>query len=255
VHPPARETLKWELWRGSSYDLTPLGSLLPGLEDVGDPEPWRRDLGTRASNSLRAANIRTWPQLAGCTPLLLRQLPNLGVKTFMDIIDVVLIAWAHETPIAGDVPGQTDPRGSTLPAFRNPIADGDVEMLAELLRWFWTNRGTRTFGEVLDDAGWFSPEQLPPRLREIAWLLSARRLAETLDLEEFGAEDWAWLLSFDERKLQILEHRVVAEKRITLGQLAANMGVTRERIRQLEGDLVKEIGNRFLGSHGHRNTR
>ncbi len=61
-------------------------------------------LGVAAQNSLGRANAVEPADLAQLTALQVLRLPNLGAKTFSEIIDCVICAWARQRLIA--VPAQ-----------------------------------------------------------------------------------------------------------------------------------------------------
>jgi len=244
-----REALALELWRGSPHDATPFGSLLCGLEQLPHPPPWQRGLGVRASNALRTAKLGSWADLAACSPAHLRKRPNLGTKTFVEIVEMLLIAWAQEdhplgissTQTGDDTPASTWPAPATVRA----IADDEAEALADVLRWLWVHRGVSSFGEALANFPFQTVGDIPPELRASVERLASSELVEALSLKRFQTEDWAWLLDFDDRGIQILEHRVFAERPLTLDQLSIRFGVTRERIRQIESRLIEELDVRL----------
>ena len=53
-------------------------------------------------------------------------------------------------------------------------------------------------------------------------------------IEEFSTE-------LDERETRILRNRILAEERLTLQQIGDEFELTRERVRQIEAQLVKRI--------------
>ena len=238
-----------ELWTGSPHDLTPFGSLLPGLDALNDPAPRQRGLGVRASNVLGRHALASWEKLAACSPAGLRRLPNLGAKTFLEIVDMALVAWASDDRPAGisvsDVACETPLSAPPPSAIPRNIADEEVEALGDVLRWFWAHRGARTFAEALADHASLQSDEVPSDVRESAELLAASPLAEALFLRAFQSDDWEWLLDLDDRRTRILEQRVYAERPLTLHQLSASIGVTRERIRQLERQATDEIAVRL----------
>ena len=48
----------------------------------------------RAHNTLRRAELATWPAIASATPLTVFTIPNLGAKTFLEMMEVLIVSWA-----------------------------------------------------------------------------------------------------------------------------------------------------------------
>jgi len=53
----------------------------------------------------------------------------------------------------------------------------------------------------------------------------------------------AALKILDDRSRRIIEERWLTEKKMTLHELAAEYGISAERIRQLESNAIKKLGN------------
>jgi RNA polymerase sigma-32 factor len=77
------------------------------------------------------------------------------------------------------------------------------------------------------------------------------RLEPSTQLERWDAADnereqlQAALRTLDERSRHILEARWLAEKKMTLHELAERYGVSAERIRQIEKNALKKLRSRL----------
>jgi hypothetical protein len=220
----ARARIADELWSDSTYQRLAFGELFRGLEALPSPGPAHRGVGVRASNILVRNGLESWPSLAAASATSLQRLSNLGFKSFDEIIDVILIAWAEpdDLPVVGAPFGPTAPSLTVEPG-PPAIADRDARALAEVLRWLWSKCGTRTFSEALSDAATIAAADLPPEIAASVDQLAASKLEQALSLPGMTTEDWAWLLEFDERTLEILERRVFTDERLTLDELACGV--------------------------------
>jgi hypothetical protein len=144
---PARARIADGLWSDSTYQRLTFGQLLLGLEVLPLPAPTDRGVGVRASTVLQTNRLDSWPSLAGASAADLQRLSNLGAKTFAEIIEAILIAWAEpeDLPVVGAPSGRPTERSVTVESEPPAIADRDARALAEVLRWLWSECGTRTF--------------------------------------------------------------------------------------------------------------
>ena len=109
----------------------------------------------------------------------------------------------------------------------------------ELCRWASTEGGLKTVVELLDAAR--EPDRLPPDLRRL-WRGAVRsRIPTTADFNPFSAI-LDWYRSLDKRRQVILSSRtLVFSGARTLQDIASEFGVSRERIRQVEGRLIEDL--------------
>jgi Sigma-70, region 4 len=124
-----------------------------------------------------------------------------------------------------------------------PVAVPEVTgALRAIAAWAQAERGGRTLGDVLAPADGI--DGLPPDIAR-AWELitgtSLRSLADPPDDEDlpYLAEDL--LHEVDQRRRLILTARTLAPQRRTYDSLAAELGVTRERVRQLEQSSCHQL--------------
>ena len=83
----------------------------------------------------------------------------------------------------------------------------------------------RSFGDSLSSSS--------PPIEEVVAEADMVRTLRSL-IEEFSTE-------LDERETRILRNRILAEERLTLQQIGDEFELTRERVRQIEAQLVKRI--------------
>jgi RNA polymerase sigma-32 factor len=88
-----------------------------------------------------------------------------------------------------------------------------------------------------DDDGWHAPQYyLEDHSGDPAQLLESSELQDNSEAQLHDA-----LANLDERSRDILSQRWLAEKKATLHELAAQHGVSAERIRQLEQSAMKKL--------------
>ena len=248
-----RRDIAVHLFTGSPVDTVSFGELLRGLGALRNPSLGERHLTVRALNLLGRAGCLEWRTFAKLCPLTLRQLPNLGRGTFVDILDTVLLAWSETlaadlTFLAGLDPAptpQTEAADAFAPVATSPLSIAVIADLATALTYAW-DHGATTFAEAVEvlrsavDANADAAGALE-RLR-------SEQLSEALGLPSMDAGAWCALTAFDERDAAILSERLYATgKRLTLDELAQRFGVTRERIRQREVEIAKTLTVRLEG--------
>ena len=111
--------------------------------------------------------------------------------------------------------------------------------LEQLCRWASTEGGIKTVAELLDATR--EPDRLPLDLARL-WRAAVRsRIATTADFSPLSAI-LDWYRSLDKRRQVILSSRTLlfSGARI-LQDIASEFGVSRERIRQVEGGLIKNL--------------
>jgi hypothetical protein len=249
----ARYDIGERLFIGSGpFDGKPFGTILRGLADCADPPLAERALSVRARNVLRNNGCWNWPQFAEMSPATLRALPNVGRLTFLETVDAALLAWTQlllegsqnerfiEAPLAES--DTITPEGAR--AEHLPLQDDLVADIATVLRHAWESGAT-----TIAQAAYLLQKDGENLTGEAAYALervSEAPIVAALGLETMDAAAWHRLTSFAERDMVILSERIYsAGSRPTLDELAARFGVTRERIRQLEATLNKDLGSRL----------
>jgi hypothetical protein len=147
--------------------------------------------------------------------------------------------------------GTTAPAGSTAPADREPglpsspaLAPGTLRAVQVVAAWAVAEQGARTAGDLVPLAA--VPARLPPdvaaaweHVRELDLRLLAGRMLPDAGLAGLAGE---LLAEVDQRRRLIVTGRTFAPPpRRTYGSLAAELGVTRERVRQLEADALGKL--------------
>ena len=229
--------IRQELWARSFEDL------FPGLASITETGPVT-GASARTRNVLLRCRLGSWSALARTTPLQLADLPNYGRKSFAETVGMLLVAWATHcrsaptaiVPIDGhdEMPApQSDP----------PKVDSHLSDVSEVLTWLWRETGAETLADALADWPGANP---PEGISALAEVILDMRLDETLGLRAPDELAWRTLFDLPERDLEILRERVYADRpAVTLGELAERLGLTRERVRQLETTVRKHLAARL----------
>lgn len=238
----------------------PLGELLPDLPARCKGEPSQHLESVRAWNIVRRCSPNTWSELAGCSAERIGTWPNAGRKVVVEIIAAAVRAWAQAEAV--DVPvlesGAIDRQRlaelvdelGTAAATPSQTINAPTSSPVQLPAAASLRRAQELLIELASESYRQGAENLGEALRLAAtsngagaWQNLARlRLDDLLGLSDGLEAAWERLLSFDERERRILEARTFARGRpLTLGELGEELGVTRERIRQLESRSRGEI--------------
>jgi len=124
------------------------------------------------------------------------------------------------------------------------VPDGGLTLVQGAIReigaWMHQDRSARVVGDVLQLSNLQPP--LPSRLA-ILWAEAADcELSLLSSGREIGTSIGDLLDSVDSRSLQILRGRVwLVDGRATLDEIGEQLGLTRERVRQLEGRVVEDL--------------
>jgi hypothetical protein len=234
------------------------GELLPGIEVCPGPEPVDRGLSTRAQNLLGRSPWGTWAGLADATPLLLSGLPNLGAKSFIEIVQMVLAAWIdfHATRDPDIAVARAAPARDAL---ANDAEVGECHSAHPLLAvlpeaqralcWAWGETGATTLGEALSS---LATAHLPPDILAVRQELLAADLSGLLGRRPPNEASWQRVLRLDCRERNVAAARIFpsSSQRPTLDELGGRFGVTRERIRQIENAVKVRIGAQIASDDG-----
>ena len=253
----AARRLAHEMSERPVLDERPFEELLPGLSRVPDPAPQLREgIGVRSYNTLMRAQIDSWPRLAAVAPRDLRRIPNFGAKSFVEVLEVVFRAWGEaklsgQDALSGNGAAQAAPADSGPVEFVTKPAFGSDEIrddLQAILRSLWRDTGATTLGEALD--GWQQSDP-PEETAQARRRLLAVDLETLLGIETTPEEAWCKVLTVPESWSSILRERILTSgKKSTLEKLGQELGVTRERVRQIEGVVRRTLRERLDDESG-----
>jgi RNA polymerase sigma factor (sigma-70 family) len=230
-----------------------IGQIFPSL-------PAETDLASlpmtnRARNALARFGYKTAGDLLGLELGELFDLPQVGIGT----VDSILQALADAATLG---------QASIVPAPRRRVIDGQVASNDH------PDQPLHSAGPIIEDlrtlAGWYAalgmpsrplldspaPQGSPPdviRARQRLELITASDVLAEAQAELDAAEMLDRLLgTLDDRARQILARRFFADQPETLDEIAQDLGVTRERVRQIESraraDVVQALESSPLGA-------
>lgn len=209
----------------------PLGELLPGLPACAGA-PSERPTSVRTWNVLRRSGFDAWPLLAECSARELLGWQQAGAKVVTELVGAALEAWADLSLTTPDGAGPAAAAEEPHPFER---ARG---LLASLCETAYRD-GAVSVREALELAAQSPPDST---LGDLWGQLGSVRLDRALGRDGDDERAWRELLTGDARALRILAARRFAlGRRATLDELGRELGVTRERVRQLEGRAAEDV--------------
>lgn len=249
---------------GELHPREPFGRLLPHLR--GDlPVAVLGELSTRAANTLNRAQCNWIGALAQFSVDDLRQMQNVGETTVRDIT-AALVAFA-----TSEITEELE-RACEVPELQRTV----LTALIRLAGWNRTNGGSaQPMIAPMIAVGGAVPEPVLAAYRTLAELTPADLLgpepvvvepapepAEEYSLPPVEACEW-YIDQLTEREQMILVDRVLLVPPRTFSEVADDVGLSRERVRQLEkqaaarldefiarsrlGALLSELRNRLDG--------
>ena len=195
-----------------------------------------RPLLTLTANTLLKNGFLTGSDSLSVGDLL--TIPNFGMASLLDLMCV-----AESAPLVCLKISVSATASEALevhvPATASSVPREMFGSLEQLCRWASTEGGIKTVEELLDATR--DPDRLPPDLARL-WRGAVRsRIATKANLSPFSAI-LDWYRSLDKRRQVILSSRtLVFSGARTLQDIASEFGVSRERIRQVEGGLIKDL--------------
>ncbi|MCY4522849.1 MAG: hypothetical protein OXC13_18995 [Caldilineaceae bacterium] len=241
---------------------TPLGEMLSGLfryrfQPTTNPLPKE----VRSYSTLRRAGVATWDDVAKLAPEQLFESSNEG--QFSDVIDIV--TWFVEQALHSRQTGNAvEDRDGEFNTLSEPVAEkedspetalGDLRNsgtqginvssplggLRSLAAWGVREREAEQLGEILELKDDVVP--IPADLSVVWDEISQVALADLADrvLLDVTLDDLVKLLfvGMDKRQRVVYRRRVIDGA--TLAKVSKECGVTRERVRQLQGEAEKRI--------------
>ena len=236
-------------------------------------------LSVRAGNCLSRGNIRTWEDVSGLRGRDLSNLRNFGEKSKREVIRAAIqlavsLPEADSSPRSLDVPAEPEARAATMfrellavrrrpsrspamggvdPQARRELrgvtgdatyaeAEGVWTALASLMGWAASRRPDIAVGDVLELK---NPEELPGDVRS-EWVALSSMQASKLGDPSLVRPDIDALLdeilsAFGSAQRAVLEQRILPLSAPTLEQVGGMIGVTRERVRQIQVRMEKRL--------------
>jgi len=224
---------------------TTLGTALPGLFDRGGDAIPADSLSVRARHALQRLGVTTWGDLARIPPRRIKDLRSVGIRTLAEVVEAAVLRALAEprspstwNPITeGDPhPRATSPadnEGADGPASTDPI----TEALAKLGAWAEREAVADTLDDLLRVLT--SGADVPHDIAE-AWSKMAGSQVSAVARHPAADESLEALCdqllgALGNRPRRILVARTLAPRPLTLQELAADLGITRERVRQIQG--------------------
>ncbi len=255
---------------------TRLDALMPGLTWI-DELPWA-DLGTRPRNALLRRGIDTLTDLIGWSTRDLLDLPGVGGGTAVDMLAVLArcsIGGAQHLVAASAIADAGDGDAvaviaSPAPEVSDEAVDEDalydllqeelatIERLAAisrltddlmiLARW-QALRGARTTSLFSSDGLQEAPAHIRQARERVLAMTAADLVGEVSESPAVILE--IALTGLTDREITVLRQRTFADEPVTLDALGRQLGLTRERARQIakqaETSLIDEVMNGALG--------
>lgn len=187
-------------------------------------------LRARARNVLhRAGLLENDTALATLTVGGLTELPGCGALT---VLEILCVAEAVAASDPADLPGL------------NTLAP----LLGELSAWALAEHGATTLGDLVDRVATGDvPDELAAHVEALRSLELSSLTAPEATARYDPVEEAARLAPRDTRSRLIFHRRLLAEDPATLAELGDALGVTRERVRQLERRLREDFTDRLAG--------
>src|SRR5665213_281397 len=218
-------------------DLTAkIGDVFVGLGAISRMPIDHPLIDARARTTLRRMKCRTWGDFAERTVGEIWQTPNAGRLTVNRLLTAAAEC-SRETLTSGRVsgPAPTEPALSEETPSRSFSATRLLQAVDELARWAVRERGATRLGDLLV----VSPrlENVPSEIRNAVTRLSVLELTSLVG--NSGAALSSSLLSdllesAGRAREVLLARRIRPERRPTLEEVGKQMGLTKERVRQLE---------------------
>lgn len=203
----------------------------------------RRTGSKRFYNILERHGFACVEEVAATPDECLLELRNSGPRLIAAVRAVISELGPDDDPASpAGHPGAGRVRGlAAVPPALPPDIAAALQVIAA---WGIAERGARTLGSLLTLAP--AAAGMPPdvaRCWDLLAQLSLRPLAGPAEPDGHVARLAAELLGeTDERRRRILTSRTFAPDKRTYDSLARELGISRERVRQLEGDALARLG-------------
>ena len=232
---PAVARLANSLHTRATWRQTPLGVLLPGLDQIDGPGgSFPPPLTVRGTNCLLRARIESWRALSGWTPAEIGNLDGLGSISLEEILRATIREWAGFQ--FGDRTSQLGDRASLNPS---EIYDGLVALSA----WGASTRGTRGAVAAIEAAS-DAREELPQPVARA--MRALRRIGGSEEESSYGLKD-AFVEVEAAPEFSVFKRRQLEDRalRPTLVELAGELGVSKNRVGHIETSFKRKLARRM----------
>lgn len=164
---------------------------------------------------------------------------GIGVGRAERILDAVRDVDGAVLPILSSLAFPTNPQEAEPLIVDTAPVTTDLELLVE---WGSFAQGATTAGGVIEA---LRGDTLPADVT--ASVDALRALPVNATAQPSPVETLAkWIAALEPRDAAILRHRLVKFEPLTLDDIGSQFGITRERVRQLEGKLIKRINQQLV---------
>lgn len=224
-----------------------LGEVLPTLRLLGDELIESQHLDTRARTTLGRMKCSTWSELAEKSTAQLLAVPNSGQLTVSRLLTAA--AMRHVGGLTSSSAVGSDTAGATgASSLRAEHAELERlrHLLGEVSAWAVRERNAATLSDVIELSGDLGriPPELAQGFRELAKGEITRFIGPVEP--ELPVDLVRALFESSDARLDVLARRkIILGPRPTLEELGREIGVTRERVRQLEAKAARELSARL----------
>lgn len=215
----------------------PLVEVLPGLANFKPTIVGRSVLTTRTANTLDRLGISTWGDLGSVSIKYLRFLPNVGSTTVEEIARSAILQSLRDPRTSGP---QKDEEGRT-----GEVSESESDLISfTRLLALWAQLETddaTTLADVLNVT-----RSLPSGL-ERDWIQLGRLKLSSFQAPMATLQDLVdqLLADFEPTWRKVLDERILADEPITLRELGDRIGVSHQRVLQIQTKVEEKLQYRL----------
>lgn len=200
-------------------------------------------VSTRAANAMLRNGVQTLSDLASVSPARILDWRGIGVGTVREVVAALI----KTCLVAGAAPiqeRQEQPGSAPEVVAREPVLDPKhAQVLADLQvvsRWLQLQGGPDDRSPWPTHVEERAPDEVQKAQDRLLRLLS-RELAPNVPAGDAVALLEAALADLNAVQLEVVKRRVCADPPATLDSVGGFVGLTRERVRQIEADVVSRL--------------
>jgi hypothetical protein len=210
-----------------------LAEALPGLTSWGTWDIGTSSFSKRGSNALETRGVSTWGDLGEVTLDSLKQMRNIGATTVGEIARRAILR-SLVPPRTSEVAQPVGETGSDALPPESQLAYKEAQVLSFIRRitlWAQLESESSQLSDLLPLL-----DRLPTDLADEWRHIGGTRLTEFAGDQRLllNALLESLLSSFEPTRRSVLNHRILTDHPITLQELGLQLGVTRERVRQIQ---------------------